>query len=414
MEACSGTDPLIMGSEGLSMRNWSSRVRLASCAACAVLALAAGNAAADEISTGSVLSDAVGAANRIDDGRAKAQTLSSIATAQAQIGDIAGATETVDAIPVNRSGDSSIADCEAGWKDDAYATIAGCQAAKGNIASASATAKSINQPDMCGMAYQYISQALARRGDIAGAKAIADHLHGIFHDRANAAIAEAAAAGGDVSGAKQIAGGLDDACEKVKAFALIAETQIKAGDVAGARQTLELAKTAADDVPEWVARVPYGTLAAALVKAGDLDGAYVMRKADASYINREIAIAQAQMKDFTAAKASLAQITTPCDIACANASVAEAEIRAGDASEVDSTLDCAKAALSSITESTELAEACARIAQAQARAGDAATAADWARSQQDPEVEVSALIGVACGMNASTEVNTICANQYSP
>jgi hypothetical protein len=378
-----------------SMRYWHSCIRVALFLVCALLAQPCGKAAADEITSRGVLADALAAANRIDDSGLKAQTLDQIASVQAKTGDIAGARQTADAITVDRSGDSTGAQTEAGWKNDAYAEIASAQAGAGDFAGASATVRGIDDDDTKALAFQYIAQELARKGNIPAAKAYAAHLDGASRTRADGAIAEAEATAGDIGAAKEMAKGLDDEKEQALTLAFIAEAQAKHGDQSGAQETVNLAKSAAVQVPDYLSRTVLGTVAAAEVKAGDLAGAEALLKVNPSYIAREIAIARGQTGDIAGAKEMFAQISDPTDQACANAGIAEAQSRAGDGSGAVESLNAARMAAGSISDSSRLADACAYIVEAWTKAGDASAAADWARSQQDPSVEVTGLISVA-------------------
>jgi hypothetical protein len=377
------------------MRRWHSFMGLAVCSALALLAQPCSRAVADGVTSRSVLADALAAANQIDDDSLKAQTLDLIATAQAQTGDAAGAKQTADAIVVNTAGDSAGADTEAGWKRDAYAAIAGGQAGSGDIAGARATVASIDDAETRDLAYQYIAQALARKGEISGAKRFAAHASGTYQTRADVTIAVAEANAGRVDDAMAIATSMDDAYQQVQALALIAQAQAKAGDATGARHTIELAKVAAGTVYDYLASTTYGAIATALVKAGDLDGANALRKIDDQCITREIAIAQADAGDINGARATLEQISDPYGLACANSSLAVALVKAGNALGASQAFDAARSAASSVTESSDAADACGRVASVQAKFGNPNSAADWARSQQDPFVKVSALVSVA-------------------
>jgi hypothetical protein len=379
----------------ISTRNWQSFFYLACCFALALLAHPCEKAFADEVTGQSILAAALAAANRIGDVGQRAQALDLIVETQAQSGDIPGAKQTADAIPLSSPDDSTVADTAAGWKKDAYANIAGGQAGAGDIAGARATVASLDDPETINVADQYIAQALARKGDITNAKSCAARTSGICRARADAAIARAQAASGDITAAKETIKGLADTNEQALAYAFVAEIQAKNGDQPGARDTVGLAKAAALQVPDYLSQTAFGAVAKAAVKAGDMDGASELRKTGESYISSQIAIAQAEMGDIAAAKETDAQISDPFDHAFAQVSIAEAESRAGDAAGAIQALDSARTAASSISDSSKAAEACGRIVEAWARSGNPTAAADWARSQQDPTVEVAGLIHIA-------------------
>jgi hypothetical protein len=376
------------------MNHWHLLSRFALCSALALLAQPCRVAVADGVTSRSILADALAAAHQIDDGKLKAQALDLVATAQAQSGDITGAKQTAGSIVVDTSGDSAVADIETGFKNDAYAAIAGGQAETGDVDGARATAAGIQDSEAKELAYQYIAQALARKGDISGAKSFAEQASGPHQIQADVTIAGAEAADGNIDDAIAIAKAMDDSYQRVQALSLIAQAQAKAGYVTAARHTIELAMTAAPDVEDCFARATYSAIATAMVQAGDLDGANNLRKFD-GWIISQIAIAQADMGDIAGARATIPQISDPYGLACANASLALALCRARNGPDAREAFGAARSAATSISESTDAAEACGRIASVQAKYGDSSAAADWARSQQDQFVEVSALISVA-------------------
>lgn len=382
----------------ISIRRWGIY-----CAIAAPIFLGPG-ARADDLTSESVLNDALTAVNKIDDVRGKAQMLDQIAAAQAQTGDIAGAKQTVQAIGQGAS-NTGADDGTGSWKNDAYAAIAGAQAGRGDVNGAFATVKVIDDDDAKSLAFQNIAQALAKRGDLSAANAYASRLSGTCRARADASIAEARAAAGDFTGAKDLAKTLDDGTEQALALASISEIQAKSGDAAGALETAHLARDAAGQVYDYLSRPVYGAVARAEVKAGDLEGALALRKVDNSFITREIAIARAQMGDISGAKESLGQVSNSMDQACANAGIAAAQSKAGDSSGAAGSLDAARMALSTATNLGDNTEPCAQIVGTWAKFGDANAAADWARSQQDPTVEATTLISVARALG-NTELSS--------
>jgi hypothetical protein len=369
-------------------------LRSVMCGCIALLALSSDGASADQITSTGVLSDALAATDKIDDPRLKAQVLDMIAMTQAESGDTAGAKQSAEGIVVNASEDAATADAELGWKKDAYAAIAGGEAGRGDIDGAQATVASIIDPDTKSLAYEYIAQALARKGDIAGAKRFAALATGTDQTRADRAIAAALATTGNFEEAKAIAGSLDDDYEKVQALTAIAQAQAKAGDSSAAKQTIELARAAAANVGDYLASATWGAIAMALVKAGDLDGANSLRKIDEVRIARDIAVAQADLGDIAGAKQTIAQITDSSALACANARLALAQWRAHDITGATESLEAAKSAASEISGSSDQADACERIVEAWTIAGNPSGAAQWAESQNDPVSEVKGLITV--------------------
>jgi uncharacterized protein HemY len=204
---------------------------------------------------------------------------------------------------------------------------------------------------------------------------------------------------GDTAGAKALVAGFSDAdSEQVFAFVKIAEIQFKGGDTPGARQTIELANAATANVDEYLLSACLCAIAKAQVKMGDLAAAKALGKNNTEHLIREIAIAQAEMGDLEAARVSLTQISDADEKVCVEASIAEAQVKSGDTSSAGQTLDEAKWTAAKITESKE--DACGRIAAAETKAGDAATAVEWARSQQDPMVKVSALVNIARALHS--------------
>jgi hypothetical protein len=353
-----------------------------------------GNVMADTVTAQGVLADAVSAANRIDDAGVKAHVLDLIAAAQAECGDGASARQTAGSIVVNAD-DPGNAQAETGWKNDAYAAIVGGQAECGDIDRARAAAAQFADADVKSLAYQYIAQDLAKTGRRSEAREFAGRCGGVDRARADGAIAVADAAAGNFDDAKAEATSLGDPSEQVQALTRIAELQAKAGDVNSARQTIELAKSAAAQVPQWLARATYGAIAAAMVWAGEVDDANALRKIDENYVVRKIAVAQADMGDISAARATIAQISDAAGLACANARVAVALWKAGHAADANDALDAVRYAASQIGDSSQAADAAGIIAAAQTQVGDASSAADWGRAQQDPFVGASALIAVA-------------------
>jgi hypothetical protein len=357
-------------------------------------------AVADEITSRSILASALTIANGIDDGRLKAQVLEMIAAAQAEMGDISGAKQTADAIVVTAADGSDIAEIQSNWKKEALAAIAGGQAGAGDIDGAFATVDSIDDAGTKAVAYQYIVQALARKGDITGAKASVAMTNGLCRTRANAAIAKAEATAGDITSAIDLAKSLNDATEQAQAFAFIAEAQAKCGDQTGAKQTVDLAKAAAAQVPDYLSRTVDGAVAKAEVKAGDADGTADYKKAYPSYVTREIATGLAETGDISGAKALVAQISDPQDQACTQANIALAELGAGDADGAVDALDSARRFALSIPDSSDNADGFGCVAQAWTKVGEPSAAADWIRSHQDPIVEVTGLIDIARAMRS--------------
>ncbi|MGA3066115.1 MAG: hypothetical protein ABSF29_04625 [Tepidisphaeraceae bacterium] len=367
------------------------------CAAAALLLHLPTFARAADFTSQSLLADALTASSGINDNRQRAIAMYSIAQAQAESGDLAAARQTAAAIPVNPT--DADAQGEAAWKTDTYAVIAGGQAKAGDFPGAQATAESITDPQAKQDAYLNIAQSLAEKGDITDARVSATHTDGIDRDRANAAIAQALATAGDIPSAKTLAADLGAPEEQSLAFAAIAQAQIKSGDIPAARLSILAAKAAAANVPQYLSSTCYCAIASAEVKANDLDGATSLEKTGAAHITEAIAIAQAEMGDLTSARATLAQVSDTYEQVCVQASIAEAQIKSGDPASALQTLDAAKFAAATLTDS--LPDAAARIAAAETKAGDTATAAQWAKSQQDPFVEVTALISIARAQNSN-------------
>jgi hypothetical protein len=163
------------------------------------------------------------------------QAQSKFAIAQINAGDIAGARTTLsfaqkndDLIPVDRG-------------DSARSDFAGVKAKIGDIAGAQKTIDLIKDGFWKDNGLMFIAQAQAESSDIAGALRTADLIQNV--DRKGYAlsyIAEAYARSGDSAAALKIADVIADARIKSDTQARITLAQIKAGDVAGAQKTADL------------------------------------------------------------------------------------------------------------------------------------------------------------------------------
>ena len=237
-------------------------------------------------------------------------SIGKLSEAQVEVGDFAGAMETLEQIPPEHRA--------LGYTDIAYA-----QARAGDIAEAMETASRITNPFFRGKAYIPIAEEQAWSGNIAGAKATASRItYWGQKNEAYSIIAKAQAKAGDKSGsrksiaqAQKFAAGIKDEDDKRKAYIRVAEAQAYAGDFAGAKAT---AARFIDTEFHWPFFTgddrsrTYEYIALKQAKAGDIAGAWetttrIISEDDKSIAYSAIAKLQAKAGDITGARESIAR-----------------------------------------------------------------------------------------------------------
>jgi tetratricopeptide (TPR) repeat protein len=254
----------------------------------------------------------------------------SIARAQVETGNIAGALNTAE-----RIGDLI-------FKEYALASIAEAQATAGDIGAALTTNGLFQDPDRKLENLIRIAKAQAKNGDNTGAKKTLAPVIEAGGPAKNPArwlreIAPIQAMSGDIAGARQTADLIQDPYDRSVALLFIAATQTKSGDIVGARQTAE----------------------------------HIGDPGIKSYTQRVIARAQATSGDIESALQTADLIQDPYDRSGALLDIADAQTKHGDNAGAQKTL-------ASAISVADLAESSARclhnIAQAQAKLGDLAGA----------------------------------------
>lgn len=158
------------------------------------------------------------------------------------------------------SGDPAAASREATgltghFRDEALMNIALVQASAGDGPAALATASVIRLAYSEEAGPYYVAWALARRGDVAEARRIAQSIrHGFMRANALSDIAVVQAEAGDLPGALATAELTPSEADHVEALADIALAQLRVGAAAGALATLQQAVPLARSQPEGPAR----------------------------------------------------------------------------------------------------------------------------------------------------------------
>lgn len=315
-----------------------------------------------------------------------------IARTEAGAGDIAGARTTAKAIK------------EEGARFFALIAVAAEQGKMGDPAGAKVTVKSLprNAAEFIGEAFAFAATAQARRGDVAGAKAIANIITDrSFRAEAVSGIAMAQAKAGDVTGAKATVGAITEDSHKASALAEIGAAQAKAGDKAGATQSLAQAEALANASKDpWGKNVALRDLAVAQAKAGDVINARITAGVvgtlplDSPSAWRGIAKVQARAGDIAGAKATANASAEKEDKALALSDVALAQARSGDRAGASETFAEAKAAAGPPTESYKGMTWC-EIAAAQAKAADITAAQATINSVTEEGFKSIALAAIA-------------------
>ena len=264
-------------------------------------------------------------------------SIGKLSEAQVEVGDFAGAMETLEQIPPEHRA--------LGYTDIAYA-----QARAGDIAEAMETASRITNPFFRGKAYIPIAEEQAWSGNIAGAKATASRItYWGQKNEAYSIIASWQAKAGDKSGARESiaqaqesAARIEDGDDKREAYIRIAEVQAKAGDKSGARESIAQAQESAARIEDGDdKREAYIRIAEAQAEAGDFAGA---KATAARFIDTEfhmslyfagdarsrtykyIALKQAKAGDIAGAKATAALITEEKSSAYEKIAIAQAKV----------------------------------------------------------------------------------------
>lgn len=220
------------------------------------------------------------------------------------------------------------------------------------------------------LALFYIATALAKAGDVAGAKLLTETIE-VDYRRAEAqcAIAMVQARASDIPGAEATAAivvGKDDI--KQKAILAIALAKARAGDFGGANLALSQAKAFTADIEDGRAKAEALSVIAAF-QANTGDSASAKETFDQAKAAAETAMNIGRFRAFS--------------------SIAVAQARTGDLNE-------AKATAALITSRLSIGvETLCEIAAARAWLEGPASAEIWARAQATPESRCYAHLGVA-------------------
>jgi hypothetical protein len=289
-------------------------------------------------------------------------------------------------------------------KNFAYDRIADALAQAGDIDGAKALLNVVGNATAKSGIYESTVEGQTKKGDIAAAKATAENISIPFlKDHANEHIALAQAASGDLDGAKATIGAITADDVRAEAYVYLAEQQFKAGKKNESRQTMILARAAAKQVPSYLAPLALSNIASGEVKMGNLSDAMqiVNGVSDSNAKNLiidHIAEAQVEMGNLAEAKLTAARLTETMGKIVLDGKLAGAEAKNGDKDSARNLVKEAIALMATLPIPPIRAIAAECIATAQVQTTDATAAADWARSQKDPEVRVRALIGVVDGL----------------
>lgn len=174
-------------------------------------------------------------------------------------------------------------------RDRAYAEIAIAQAESGDVAGATTTLAQVGEESSKAFVYLVLIIAQAKAGSITAAletlnlaRAAVPRIAGGWEREeaerelaiAPAKIAEARAKVGDIAAAKAVAARVESDTTKTLAYRLIGEAQAAAGDLSGARDTFNEARAAAADIRDAYDRsIAYTQIGVAQTKAGETDAA---------------------------------------------------------------------------------------------------------------------------------------------
>lgn len=289
------------------------------------------------------------------------QALALLCAAQIEAGDAAGAQATAERVRNGAAQATLLADIAA-----AEASQASGNAAANDDQPASA---STDAAPAANSASAIKDNPAAATKNVAKALELADayrDLSGFDKSNALLKIAAAQAALSDFRGALQTAAKITDGFAKNQALTLIAVGQAKAGDVSGAQQT---ANSIVNDASAKNREDALAEVAIALAASGDMPSAEKVENLlpmdyDVSAVTADLAVAQAQAGDVKTALITIDRLSQ--------------NDRRGWRFRV--------AAVNG-------------IAKVQGRNGDATGARTWITQLGSPELEASALTGLADGLN---------------
>ena len=300
-----------------------------------------------------LIAEALSVARSITDAEDRAGTLSTIAGAQTDMGDLGGAARSIaEALNIARSiGD---ADSRVG----ALSSIAGAQAKVGDIAEALSTARSIGDDSWRDIALGRIAEAQAKAGDIAGALQTARSMgeDSGWQAMALGNIAKAQLEAGDITAALNTAKSIGDAEDRFQQLTLIAQAQAEASDRDGARIFIAEALNAAARIEDDFSRDRWLSF---------------------------IAQAQAETGDIAEALSTRRSIGDESQRAAALAYIAAGQAKAGDSHGANRSMAEALSTARSMGEDYRQTSALTAIAEAQAKTGNFTEALRTARSIGD-------------------------------
>lgn len=353
--------------------------------------------------------DAVG---QIHDRYKTVQAYVSIADAQVQAGDKAGAAETLGqakALTQDIRDDTSI-----GWT---FQDLARAMAENGQAAAARATADQIQDKSDVAYAYFYVASVLHVAGDKTGAaetvrlvKPMIEQID--FKEGLYGSLAGVMAQLNQIEPAKAVAQKIKDKSSKASTYAEIARAQAMAGDRAGALKTFELAGEIIAEIKESGFKADaLVDISANYVEANDVPGARkVLRMAEAfareekkdSYRFRlvaRVAKAYATAGDFDVATKTAQQVQDDYWKAWALARIGRTQADAGDKNKALGTLSLAHRLAQGLKAEESRSSIGHSVCQGQAAAGAWQAAVATARAIEDPEMQAYAFSSVATAMS---------------
>jgi hypothetical protein len=313
----------------------------------------------------------------------------SIATAQAATGDVSGAKATMAEIRADEVAELSVTRVVG----DAWAWIAAAQAKSGGTREASRTVTRIRDQYSRAYAHLRIAAARAATGDRVEARqnlAEAGALVGraIYQEDSEAicvGIAQISAQLGDMAQAKATADCLRSPRSQARAYDTIVDAQIKAGDLAGARQTVKevsmrlgVYKKELAAPEDWVAAC--ACIVSAMAASGEAAGAC----------------------DLTGRmRAAASAVEGSACRARAYAEIAEAQLRIGDVIGARKSLGDAAAAMPRITNAPSQMLTCVKIAALYTKACGAACSIQYVDvATDDPALRCRYFAAVAAEFSA--------------
>ncbi len=210
------------------------------------------------------------AAAHIRDSSTQSRVQGSIATAQANAGDLSGALKTAENIP------------STSLKSGTESDIAKVQAEAGDITGALQTTALIQQADAKNTALVAIASSQTAAGNLTGAKetltaalaTTATIENSLLKHSAWSAIAWAQARTGDIAGARATTDLIHDPKAKGAAEAAVLRAQNAAGDKVAAKATLAALTETYKQIHDGNAKISFQrTLALAQAESGDIEGA---------------------------------------------------------------------------------------------------------------------------------------------